>query len=715
MNNTISLIDRQRFTPALCHSTTARKALGCLVPHLALTECSTMNKHYSGVSRTYITLFLISLGLLSAGSASAQVSWTGAVDNNWSTAGNWSGGTPSGAAVIFNNTDKTGSTTVNSIVDADLTLSSLSFINSGSSSTADWQVVQIGAAQTLTLNGSGLTGGDVFFLGTETEAAGKSYTYAKMTGGGAFVINASDDDFLLTRVSSNDSGTARLDLSGLSSFTADVANFYVGQGRRTTSTLILASTGAGANAITASKLVVGDSNGSDPGGVNLLSLGTTNTLNVNDIFVGANAGASGDYQRASGAISFQNDGSSVTIRGADGTSRANLSIGLMDAASNIVTNNHLTGTVDFTGGTVDALLGAVKIGEAHAQSGSNGGATGTLSMDAGTIDATSVLLGLTKPRSQASLNPATGILNVAGGTFTAGSMSLAENLGSSLTDTGNAGGGAHGTLNVSGTGTVSVTGDITMGTRTGGSTDVVATVDIAGGTLTVGGNMTENAANVALAVVTSSVNLHGGTLDMTGGTIKVDTFTLDSGTLKNLGQFNSGDVIGAALVKTGAGTLNIEGVNTYTGATKVSAGVVSLGAANTVSSSSNVVLDGGTLQSAFSQTLGMLDLTASSTLDLSTGGTFVFADSSSLEGSWSGMLSISGTFVDGASVKFGIGGLTSNQLSQIDINGNAATLDGSGFLAIASAAIPEPSSYVMLAGLLALGMGFLRRTRCRSV
>ncbi len=664
--------------------------------------------------------------------AQAQVLWTGSTDNNWSTAGNWSGGTPSGEDVVFNDVDKsTDKDVVNSIVDSDLTLSSLSFVNTGNGD-ANWQVVEIGAAQTLTLDGSGVTAGNVFFLGSLTPEASQTYSRAKITGGGVLAIDAADDNFLVTKVSSNHLATAYLDLSGLSSFTANVANFYVGQGKRTQSTLVLAATGAGTNVITASKLAVGDSDGNEPGGVSLLELGTDNTLNVDDIYIASRADQSTlNWQRTSGAMAFQNtdDSSSVTIRGsAGGSSRANLSIGLGEAPYGGNTNSSLTGSVDFTGGTVDALLGELKIGGHHAYTG--GGATGTLSMDAGTIDATSVILGLTNYRTQNNV-PATGILNVSGGTFTAGSMSLGENSGGSLSD-GNSAGAPHGNLNVSGTGTVNVTGDITMGTRTGGSTDVQAVVDIAGGTLTVGGNMTENAANAVGADVISSVTLQGGTLDMTGGTVKVDTFTLDSGTLKNLGQFNSGDTVGADLVKTGAGTLNIDGSNTFTGATLINAGTVALitaGTNNIANSSQIVVADGATLD--LTGVVGGFSLASGQTLsgDGMITGDMVFASGSSFAFSLTDTLTTTGTIsfdafgIDNLSgldslVAAGTYNLISGTVNSANISnlgaGNAYDLgDGkSAYFEIGSldvVVIPEPSALALVLVSLTALMAFRRR------
>lgn len=152
----------------------------------------------------------------------------------------------------------------------------------------------------------------------------------------------------------------------------------------------------------------------------------------------------------------------------------------------------------------------------------------------------------------------------------------------------------------------------------------------------------------------SVINLNGGSLDLSGNALGVTTFNATSGTLRNLGQFNAG----ATLVKTGTGSLAMEGLSAYTGTTSVQGGTlvvsgslaattaVALSAASrmqinlannstgAVNAASTLTLTGGSLavnvlSGAAAQTLGNMTLTGTglgNTIQVSASGTLTLGN-----------------------------------------------------------------------------------------
>lgn len=161
-----------------------------------------------------IMAFLALLAATSVQPASAAaIPWSGAgADDNWSTPGNWSGGTPSGVDdVFFIDDDATGTSgpwgAANNIVDAASTIQSLSYRN-----TNGFHTTQIPSRITLSITGATAT---ALFVGTGADNGGAQTVYATVNGGGTlFITNNSGVDKVsgLTRV--NLGGTLRIVVNG---------------------------------------------------------------------------------------------------------------------------------------------------------------------------------------------------------------------------------------------------------------------------------------------------------------------------------------------------------------------------------------------------------------------------------------------------------------------------------------------------------------------
>jgi autotransporter-associated beta strand protein len=504
------------------------------------------------MSRTIRTLAAGMLILFTARTAAAAaISWDGGgSSDNWSDFINFSDDSdPSGDSVTFNNTDAVGTAgTVNNIVDGNVSINSLTYANNGS----NFHTTQINSGVTLTVNGTGTS----LLVGDQA-----ANTTVNITGAGKLNVNNAAATIRVD--TTNSANLAKLDMSGLTDFAANVANFRVavnGPGPNySQASVLLANT----NVITAATefLVAGTLATTDAVDIGTVRLGTSNAINTALIAVGRGKG--------NGTLNFQTGltNPTVTILGATGgSSRADLDIGAMKVAAN---GAPAVGVVDLSAGTTTAMLGAVLIGQgANAGTGQSG--TGTLSFSAGTIDATSIVLGR----------------GVGGNGF------------GTLTQTG-------GTL---------IAGTITMGDQTATATGSTATVNLTSGTIKA------TSITNGLLAATRTFNWNSGTLQNKSGTnltitagiplklltAATHTFTADPSRTIDANSVISGLSGTGGITKSGTGLLNLNAANTYTGSTIVSAGTLALGAAGSIASSSLVEINAGSIFDTTSQSFTML-------------------------------------------------------------------------------------------------------------
>jgi autotransporter-associated beta strand protein len=113
-----------------------------------------------------------------------------------------------------------------------------------------------------------------------------------------------------------------------------------------------------------------------------------------------------------------------------------------------------------------------------------------------------------------------------------------------------------------------------------------------------------------------------------GGTTKIGRISVATGkavTISGVISNSDNSTAIGALAKTGTGTLNLSGVNTYTGSTWVSAGTLNISSGGSIASSNVTVETGGTLKATNSVNpttaqIGTLTLNSNSNVDLSVGG-----------------------------------------------------------------------------------------------
>jgi hypothetical protein len=324
---------------------------------------------------------------------------------NWSTPANWSPPGPPGPlgdAKFFDPGAAATVSNINNVVDSSFTINSLQYGNSNG-----FHTTLITPGRTLTVGG--LT------VGTETDNGNTQAVYATITGlGGMLALNNVNSNLVVRQGVATASGNSLLratfDLSGLDTFTAAVAKIEIGSlgtNARPSGTLYLAKT----NLITASGAapaiqIGGQGGGSgNAGNGSFLYLGQTNAIFANGISV-ATVKQGGCSMLFNPALS--NGNPVAYFRGADGVSPVPTWY-IADSQSQGGTVN-TTGTNDFTGGTINALVDELTLARSSTGSG-NGNPAGTLTFAAGTIAAGTIEIGL---QGSSGTNFSTGIVNVNG-------------------------------------------------------------------------------------------------------------------------------------------------------------------------------------------------------------------------------------------------------------------------------------------------------------
>lgn len=469
----------------------------------------------------------------------------------------------------------------------------------GSGFTADFSTININQNRTVTLNTS-LTIGSLVFGDTKshalrtwtldnsgasvlTLAGGATPAITLSATGPGVAVNisaplAGNQGFTYSGTVGAGAGSGVLSLSGAA------ANTYSGTATVNSGALVLGKT-AGVNAITGN-LVIGDGTGTDT-----VQLNAANQI----------ADIAAVTINSSGVLNL--NGNAETIGSLSGSSGASIALGAGTLSVGDATSTAYAGTITGTGGLTKSGAGTLALSGANSYSGAT------------TINAGSLVVGANAP------NAANGALGNA----------------SSAVLVGNTSGSADASL------------------LTGGAFNIGRAVTVRSGNsgvMTLGGSTDNNSTFAGAITLQKSATFAqvatttGRTLTLSGG-ITTATAGAKTATFNNAGDVtvstvgitqSGGGTI--AVIKQGAGTLNLNVASTYTGGTTLTAGTLRLGANNVVPDTGTFTFAGGVLDANNrNETFGALSLTADSTLNLvaGTASTLTF---NSTSGTAIGMLTI---------------------------------------------------------------------------
>ncbi len=260
---------------------------------------------------------------------------------------------------------------------------------------------------------------------------------------------------------------------------------------------------AGANTITANLILMSDSkDGGMTDEPSEIVLGNSaNTINADVVKISARKG--------NGTLRFAGTGGTLDLRGKGGAgTKTNLQIANNEEGTNTIS----TGTVDLTGGTVNATLSTLLVG-GHGYVA--GGGQGTFTFGAGTVTADTVeLADASRTGASTTLSNTKGTINQNGGTLKFGTLVAREG---------------------------------------------VADFNWSGGTIQTLPSADLTNSNVPIDLLTSATH----------------TLSVDAGRTITFGS-SAGFRDSGSLIKEGSGTLVLNGASSYSGTTTVNGGVVKL-------------------------------------------------------------------------------------------------------------------------------------------
>jgi autotransporter-associated beta strand protein len=359
---------------------------------------------------------------------------TNNVNTNWSDANNWTGGTPGPATnICFFNPGANGTQdVVNNIVAGNTTILSLQYGN-----TNNYHTTLINPGVTLTV--SNTAAANLVFVGTGTDNGASQMVDATVTGtGGHLVVTGTNSgSVVIIQQGSANSGThnATLNLAGLDTFNLTAGRLLVGGAAGSSinasnwcsGTLILAKTNViQLNGATAPALDEGDA--VNNGATQLLQLGQTNVLFIDTVTIAhSKATATLQFNPA-----FAGGNPVLYLRGNTNAQVNALAIG--DFSPQTTSASTTTGTVNLTGGTVNALVNTCSVGIGQTGSGA-GTSTGTLILGAGVFNVNTLNVGYVSVNTAAG--NVTGAVNVSNGTLVVNtSLVLGYNPGATATASG---------------------------------------------------------------------------------------------------------------------------------------------------------------------------------------------------------------------------------------------------------------------------------------